>query len=222
MKKIFTVLVFVFSASLSFAQISFKDDTLHTATYQNEFEVVGYTKFQKTVATDTDFVWVRTVNTLPSGWSSAVCDVELCRTSTTDSADFVLGSNRMVGDFSFHFYPSNNKGKGSMTVVVYSKANRKNSTTIVVFAETWGLGIASVQNSPYVFFPSPANEVLNVNGISDKDLQVRITDVVGNIVNESVLNSNDASINISNLSAGTYFVRFSDGDILRTQKIIKQ
>ncbi len=66
-------------------------------------------------------------------------------------------------------------------------------------------------------YPNPANNVVTVENA--ENAQITIVNMVGQIVASQVVNSNRESINISDLSNGTYVIRIENGNEISTQKL---
>ena len=79
-------------------------------------------------------------------------------------------------------------------------------------------------------YPNPVSEQLNVvlNTPNSEKVQIRITDLVGKVISEKVLQTNQGDNNIqfntSNLSRGTYLIKIysSNNSEMSIQKFIKQ
>jgi len=72
-------------------------------------------------------------------------------------------------------------------------------------------------------YPNPSNGMVNVDfGISAADVEVVITDVLGNIVVENYFTENQTrySLNLSGLNKGIYFVRVQLGQKAAIKRII--
>ncbi len=74
------------------------------------------------------------------------------------------------------------------------------------------------------FFPNPANDVLNYNlGSMDQEITVEFIDAVGRTLKSAVLESNEGSIDISDLNTGVYFISFqSESGFTRIEKLIME
>ena len=72
----------------------------------------------------------------------------------------------------------------------------------------------------FSIYPNPANDIVNIANNSTIEIQsVNITDINGRIV-RTIANS-IASINISDLSAGVYFLKINTAEGIGTTKLIK-
>lgn len=71
--------------------------------------------------------------------------------------------------------------------------------------------------SNVAIYPNPANNVVTVENA--ENAQITIVNMVGQVVASQVANSNRESINISDLSNGTYVIRIENGNEVSTQKL---
>ena len=72
-------------------------------------------------------------------------------------------------------------------------------------------------------YPNPGNNFIQINGVDDLQTQIKITDVVGKIYQESLYSDLACGkINISDLPKGMYFLIFENGGKTITEKFIKQ
>jgi hypothetical protein len=74
------------------------------------------------------------------------------------------------------------------------------------------------QNNPYSIFPNPAIDMISIE--ANKEIFVEITELSGRKLISKIVNPNDKQINISQLSAGIYFLIMNDTDKKYSQKII--
>jgi hypothetical protein len=107
-----------------------------------------------------------------------------------------------------------------LEVVVFIQ---NNVTKQVMQSKTAQVGLLS--NDSYVknkinIFPNPANDFIKLSNIDQANIV--ITDITGKVVLNQVNVSEDASINISNLTSGVYFVSVNTENIQETIKFIKK
>lgn len=92
--------------------------------------------------------------------------------------------------------------------------------------QTWPLGVGGVANaaSGISAYPNPASDVLKVEvgGTIGKDAVLQLTDVTGKVVVLEAVNSNTTSLNISELPAGIYLLKYRDDSRTETVKVTKQ
>ena len=71
--------------------------------------------------------------------------------------------------------------------------------------------------------PNPTTGTLSVKGLPSENINVTVINILGETVMEvKNPNSSDFPLDLSNLAAGTYYVRFSSANSVTTKKIIKQ
>jgi hypothetical protein len=85
------------------------------------------------------------------------------------------------------------------------------STDIQELGKLWTINV----------YPNPANQTVYIDFEDNEILgsKVIITDVLGKIQNQFVLKDKKNSVDISRYPSGVYFIRFTNGEVL---KIIKQ
>ncbi len=75
-------------------------------------------------------------------------------------------------------------------------------------------------------YPNPVNDYLNIsldNNYFDSNANIKILDIFGNEALSKVAKSNDISVNVNKLSAGSYFVKIiGNNEHIYTLKFIKQ
>lgn len=82
----------------------------------------------------------------------------------------------------------------------------------------------NIANQDIKLYPNPVNEQLNIifeNDTLEKTI-IEITDLNGRILKTNTINSENSSINTSDLSKGIYIVRVTNSGLTTNQKIIKQ
>ncbi|MFP3596461.1 alkaline phosphatase family protein [Chryseobacterium sp. SIMBA_029] len=84
-----------------------------------------------------------------------------------------------------------------------------------------------VQENDFMLYPNPVSQSINVKFTSaEREVQAAVTDAKGSLVLSQKLNSSkglyDEKINVSNLSAGVYFIRISGGKKSLTKTFIKK
>ena len=72
-------------------------------------------------------------------------------------------------------------------------------------------------------YPNPFNEIITFNGLTNEKNYIVITDAVGHIVYNEMLNNNSKSINLSSFAQGIYIIEVrSDDSVIHRSKLIKQ
>ncbi len=80
------------------------------------------------------------------------------------------------------------------------------------------LGTNDVQTIGAVLYPNPAQNIVNIVGA--EQASIAVYDVLGRKVWSHVQANNQVQMDVSTLSAGTYFVRLSKGNQTQTEKLI--
>ncbi|WP_051197496.1 fibronectin type III domain-containing protein [Flavobacterium soli] len=134
--------------------------------------------------------------------------------------------NQMVSTGGYHTFSINVDGFLSACGVNDSGQLGNNSTSnssnfIFINCPTSNLSVEDFIKAEMNFYPNPVNDILNISfehGIS----AVVVYNLLGQEVFSKPFNSNEVSINMSNLASGTYLVKVNAGDAVKTVKIIKQ
>lgn len=73
-------------------------------------------------------------------------------------------------------------------------------------------------------YPNPVKQALNINiiGKTDGQARIQVLDVTGKVVRTIVLNSNTAQVDMQNLPAGLYLVKYADNSHSSVTKITKE
>ena len=81
------------------------------------------------------------------------------------------------------------------------------------------------ENTQILLFPNPANDKINIQikGISkSKSIDVKLYDISGNTISQSIITGGMGSLNLSGLSSGVYLIMFSiDGVIIGSRTFVK-
>ncbi len=163
--------------------------------------------------------WIREVNDVPAGWSSAICDTNQCYLPQVDSADFSISPNSSA-PIEPHVYPDGSRGDAQITVRVFEIADRTNSATATFrFSE-----ISGVSNPFYSgprIYPNPGRGDFEV--MSDVPIsKITLTNVLGKVVREypAYLKRYD----ISDLPNGIYLASLIglDGRVIKTLRYSKR
>jgi hypothetical protein len=85
--------------------------------------------------------------------------------------------------------------------------------------------VTSIAENPtptsFTMFPNPANDILNINSISDvKNTTLEILNAVGQVVKTDRLIDSNLTVSLKELSAGIYFVKLSNEKGQSVSKLI--
>lgn len=240
MKKLFLLPSLMLLISSAFAQITLTP---------NNAEVVGDPDVLNEVhidfhneGTNQTMTWVRTVNDIPDGWKSSVCDFNLCWADFADEPDdyfnapadttgtvYVKFDARNFHDGAFNPVP----GCGTVEVNFFSVLDSANYNALGVFHARLGveetdcktlIASPSFDNS-FLIYPNPAVNTINaVASFSAEINRVEIVNVTGNIVSSYKWEtaSGKMTFNLNDLPAGMYFVRLinDSNNAVYSEKVI--
>lgn len=212
MKKriLYTLFAAAFSVSAN-GQITFEKGTNTVNGYSNEFDIPVHDKLTNN-SQETEFRWVRTINTLTTGWDNAVCDIVQCHDVSVDSSDFSLPKGE-VSEFIVHFYPDNKAGEGDVTIRVFAVNDPAVSSSAKFTTRVWGLG-APVFSAKTAVYPNPAKDILSI--INEPAAKVcHIYSLNGSLLLSQNI-ENTSTVNISALPAGLYVA-----EIISDEKVIR-
>lgn len=83
------------------------------------------------------------------------------------------------------------------------------------------LGTGSFDDAAFVHYPNPIKDVLNLSYVNDIS-SVRIFNLLGQQIMAKTIGSNAAQLDLSALPEGTYMVKVSSGDQIKTVKVVKE
>ncbi|MCU0322812.1 MAG: T9SS type A sorting domain-containing protein [Chitinophagaceae bacterium] len=83
------------------------------------------------------------------------------------------------------------------------------------------LNTDSFNNNNFSAYPNPVKDILNLAYTSEIS-DVRVVNMLGQVVLTKKLNANNGQLDVSQLSAGTYIVNVTIGDTVKTIKVVKQ
>ena len=83
------------------------------------------------------------------------------------------------------------------------------------------LGTSTFNDQAFNFYPNPVKDILNLN-YSKNISNVAVYNLLGQQVEVKLVNSNQSQIDMSHLASGTYMVKITANDQIKTIKVIKQ
>jgi len=95
------------------------------------------------------------------------------------------------------------------------------SNGFIISAYDSSLSNSSFDSANFVAYPNPVKDVLNISFIRNID-QVQVINLLGQEVMTKSINANEGQIDMSNLPVGTYLVRVTSENQIKTLKIIKE
>jgi len=223
MKRILLLLPVLFIGLVAKGQITLQgNDTVYTNGPASEFEIVAYANVVNNAASTATFRWVKLQTTMPTGWTSTVCDINACYPDNTDSADFSLGA-RATGNIDGHFYPGNVVGNGVLRVRIFEVGNVSNQVTITFIGSTNAASITSLSKPSLKLYPVPAVDFVHVElNLPSEDGQIEIYNMIGKKMAEFPMNGMKTRIPVGHLPRGQYVVRVQSSRGLTTKSFIKQ
>ncbi|MFC6269507.1 zinc-dependent metalloprotease [Frigoriflavimonas asaccharolytica] len=109
---------------------------------------------------------------------------------------------------------------GTYSVTVTDAAGSTANGSYTVLAGT--LGTDSFDNNvSFSYYPNPTTGILNIKS-PDVINEIKVTNVLGQIVKSDKTNSNKVQVNLSNLPEAVYFVKIKTASSSKTIKVLKQ
>ena len=214
-------MVLAFFALPVFAQVEFEHDSTDLIYVDmTNFQYSAVTSITNNSAdpTDTVFIWERISNDLPTEWSSAICDKDLCYPEDVHTAEYIIPIGATV-TFKINFYTNNTKGCGDVTVVLTSKKDDFNNDTL--YAPVCSFDPLSVNEVAYDvnIYPNPTTSEVTLKTNMPGNSIVSVYDILGNKVLEKSVFSGE-KLNVSELPEGVYILRM-EGDKIVTKTFQK-
>ena len=82
------------------------------------------------------------------------------------------------------------------------------------------VNINNISDNTFTIYPNPSNGIFNIVSTNNTNNTITITDVSGKLVYENNTNSNNISVDLSNVNKGIYFVKIFNETGVEIEKII--
>jgi hypothetical protein len=224
MRKIFTLLCLIATVFTVNAQLAIDPCPVNVTGSAGDILIKGYADVLNNSNAPGYFAWERVDVSIPSSWSTSVCDPNQCYAPFADEplnasseiVTFNVGANGSTPDELFYVQvqPNGEAGTGSVTLRVYEEANPSNEFTCVFTLDALSTGISNVdvEINP-VLFPNPVVDVLNVS-VQKGTSSVEIYNLIGSMVERFSFSTpqTEMKVNLSHLKEGIYFIRLLDAD----------
>lgn len=235
-RNVITTMIFLVGHNLKAQDISFVPH--NTFLYGDpETEIIFEIDVTNLTAVDQTVFIVRTINDLPSGWTSSLC-FDLCFASEVDSiattltygsAPLTPGETRVV---SIHVFADNSIGIGNVQLQA-GTFNNPNERITADFTATTDPSLSVNENNLlnnyqlYQNYPNPFNPSTSISYTVGEAgmVQLKVYNVLGvevaTLVNEQKNSGNyTANFNAARLSSGVYFYSLSVNSFTQTRKMI--
>ncbi len=125
----------------------------------------------------------------------------------------------LVGEYTKDNEPSTIRNwNGNKFYLVFETDGEGQADGWEAYYTTFTSGVETNTLTGISLYPNPANETININGISNSN--VAIYDIYGKLIKE-YSDMNSSTIDISDMSDGVYFMNISNKDGIKTLKFIK-
>lgn len=222
MKKVLLAVFLMLSAWSTQAQIILlTDDTVYTAGPATEFEIVAYANVRNTSESPANLRWVKLSNQVTTGWTSTICDVNLCYPDNVDSADFTLAGNS-IGNVDGHFYPNNIVGTGTLRVRIYQISNPSNSVIVTFIGSTTGASVNQLSKPTLKVYPVPTDNYLFLETTASfENADIEIYNMIGKRVAQFKSSAMKSRVSVGHLPKGQYIIRMNNGRDVLTKYFTK-
>jgi hypothetical protein len=129
--------------------------------------------------------------------------------------------------YTFNLIDTYGDGGGSVTLtdsnaqqIFYTNGSYGNGDSQKFSTEGFILGIGSNEIQAISIYPNPATTVLNIKNAENSTIEVY--NMLGQVLYTKSNISIDEQVEVSQLNAGTYFVKITNGDTVRTTKFLKK
>ncbi len=235
MKRILalSVLLLLFSTSSLFAQtFSFTKNsppfvTSNDTSYFAEIVDTGYVN--NLTGSSFEIKLKRTAVNLPSGWETAICDINTCYPPNIDSA--IASYPPGMSEVTFHFYPYGIIGQGTMTIVASRVSNPSENYTLIFGARLEPVGIKQISNLVEGFrldqnYPNPFNPVTKIEFAIPKSdyVDLRVYDLLGREVKVLLsqhlnIGEYEVEFDAKSFASGMYYYRLQSGENVSVKKM---
>ncbi len=234
--KLITTIMFLAAFNLKAQDISF--EPLNTFLYANPgTEIIFEAEITNLTSMDQTVFLIRTINNLPSGWTSSLC-FDLCFSPEVDSiattqdygsTPLTPGETRIV---SLHVFSDNSVATGNVQLQAATFRNPDDRITYDFIATTDPSLSVKENNLLKSYnlsqnYPNPFNPSTRISyNVGEPGLvQLKIYNILGvevaTLVNEQQYSGNyEVDFNASKLSSGVYFYSLSVNNFTQTRKMI--
>jgi len=216
----FSLIVLCFTQS-SIAQISVETDTIFTAVIE-EPDIVGHNAFTNQVPQLKTFRWIRKVIDIAPGWSSAICDKNLCYVPSIDTAEVELGPGAS-SIIDLHLYTNSiYEGYAFIEVKIEDITNTDNNAYMYFIYDSSITPVNEQDIVKFDIYPNPSTGLFYIEDANQPISGIAIFDMNGKqLLQKSIATNNP--IELSYLKSGNYFIQLSnhDQEILGTKMIMK-
>lgn len=210
-------LLFTLNASAQIIEVT--TDSVFTNGSASEFELVGNNYIENNTGNELTVVWKRTINNLPSGWTSSICDKTACWAANTDSKTFSILGNK-TDKLDVHFYPNNNPGTAYVEMLAWVQGDSANTVVKSTYKATADVSsnvvAAAKKNYNVGIYPNPVKDNMFVSGLPEnQSFKVELYSLLGTKVVSYTLSSGAAQggthqVDMQELPKGVYMVRIMD------------
>ena len=227
--RLFIVFVFnLFSNSYLLSQITFPNgNTLNLQTNKNFLYVETRILFNTGKYSPNDYNWEKISDSLDKRWFFTACFNGECRNDLLQSGSFIkdYGLNDSTCFIAFHVETYDSTGKSIIKYNVYNTKNfsdQANLTFNISYSNI--VGINEDKIIEIELFPNPVSSTITLQtNIDLQNAEIKIINVLGEtVLSNKISNTNNTTIDVSELNNGLYFIQINTDHKFFTKRIIKQ
>jgi len=223
--KLRTYLFFIitlFFVQLTVAQISIENDTIFTAVIE-EPDIVGHNSFTNQIPQLKTFKWVRNVIDITPGWSSAICDKNLCYVPSVETAELELGPGAS-SIIDLHLYTNSiYEGYAFIEVKIEDLANTANNAYMYFIYDSAITSVNEQYSMQFDIYPNPGKGLFYIEDVNQAVSAVTIFDMNGKQLLQLPFEQKKW-IELFHLESGNYFMQLigRNKNVLETKMITKK
>lgn len=156
-------------------------------------------------------VWRITKNNWVNAWGLYVVDKDTTHDSTTTMGTIVLADGDSTV-FELHVKPNQHSGSAKINVEIALQSNPFDIVDLEVNCDFSIINVTEITQKSVQVYPNPANNLLNITLPTSKPTVFEIYNSIGQKVSGGLYGEEPATIDISLLPDGIYYIRYSDDE----------
>jgi hypothetical protein len=225
----FTLLLAASLHAQTFSVTRFSDPIVY-GTVGQFVDIPSYFGINNLTGSSMQLRLIRINQSIPLGWSTAMCDLHQCYSSFTDTTPWQPYSPGMNDSLSAHFYSDTIPGSGCFTIRV--EKNGSSEFHEVNFCATANpIGIRQISSTVKGFnlnqnYPNPFNPTTKIKFSIDKAnfVDLRLFDILGREVKALMTQylgpgEYEVEFEAVNLASGMYYYRLRSGENVAVKKM---
>lgn len=223
-KFILITLVLSLISWTAFGQVSFSTaDTLYKAILPGSVDVAAHGLVDNNANQVKTYIWTRNEINITTGWSSAICDKNLCYIPTISTQQFQMGPLETGGTMDVHIYPNGiDVGSAFIEMTIEDMSNSSNSAVAYYAFDSNFTGTENISQTFFKVYPNPSSGLFTIEG--DETIEeVVIYNTAGQLLKRFQYGNTAEWYDIAELPKGTYMLHLigQDNETLSSKLINK-